>query len=107
MNYQKQQFTTGSTSLSNYQHGQLSKVADRELIQLIAHLIQPPGSIPGVGRVKCARKENLPHLLLHIREAVLGVPVPGVVGDLPDEAEARRDYLGQVQLGGGGPRLRG
>ena len=30
----------------------MSWVADMELLQLIAHLIQPPGSIPSVGRVK-------------------------------------------------------
>ena len=31
--------------------GRVSGVADAELILLIAHLIRPPGSIPGVGRV--------------------------------------------------------
>ena len=44
--------TLGSMSLLNcefYQRGRVSRVADTELIQLIAYLIRPPGSIPGVG----------------------------------------------------------
>ena len=32
-----------------YQRGRVSRVADTELILLIAHLIRPPGSIPGGG----------------------------------------------------------
>ena len=34
-----------------YQQGRVTSIADTEPILLIAHLIQPPGSIPGVGRV--------------------------------------------------------
>ena len=36
-----------------YQRGRVSvyRVTDTELILLIAHLIRPPGSIPGVGLV--------------------------------------------------------
>ena len=44
--------TPGSMSLLNceiYQRGRMSKVADTELLLLIAHLILTPGSIPGVG----------------------------------------------------------
>ena len=47
--------TTGSRSLLNckiYQPGWISRFADIELIQLIAHLIRSPGSIPGVGGVR-------------------------------------------------------
>ena len=33
----------------NHQRGRVSRLADTELILLIAHLIRPPGSIPGVG----------------------------------------------------------
>ena len=42
----------GSMSLLNceiYQRGGVSRIADTELLLLIAHLIQSPGSIPGVG----------------------------------------------------------
>ena len=35
-----------------YQRGRVSRVAYTELVLLIAHLIRPPGSIPGVGWVK-------------------------------------------------------
>ena len=35
-----------------YQRGTVSRVADTKIILLIAHLIRPSGSIPGVGRVK-------------------------------------------------------
>ena len=44
--------TPGSMSLlncENYQRGRVSRVADNELVLLIAHLIRSPGSIPGVG----------------------------------------------------------
>ena len=34
-----------------YQRGRVSRVADTELLLLIAHLTRPPGSIPGVGGV--------------------------------------------------------
>ena len=46
------EITTGSMSLLNceiYQRGRESRVADTELILLIAHLTRAPGSIPGVG----------------------------------------------------------
>ena len=45
----------GSMSLLNceiFQRGRLSRVGDREIILLIAHLIQPSGSIPGLGWVR-------------------------------------------------------
>ena len=45
-------FTPESISLVNceiYQRGKESRVADTELILLIAHLIRPPCSIPGEG----------------------------------------------------------
>ena len=35
-----------------YQRERVYRVADIELILLIAHLIQPLGSIPGVGTVR-------------------------------------------------------
>ena len=47
--------TPWSMSLLNYeiyQRGWASRVADIELVLLITHLIWPPGSIPGVGRVR-------------------------------------------------------
>ena len=34
-----------------YLQGRVTSIADAEIILLIAHLIQPPGSIPGVRRV--------------------------------------------------------
>ena len=42
----------GSMRLLNceiYQRGRVPMVDDTELLLLIAHLIRPPGSIPGVG----------------------------------------------------------
>ena len=43
-----------------YQH-EVSRVADTELIQLIAHLIRPPGSIPGVGCVRRNQTKQEPY----------------------------------------------
>jgi len=45
-------FTPGSMSLLDreiYQRVRVSRVADAELVLLIAHLIRPLSSIPGVG----------------------------------------------------------
>ena len=53
--------TLRSLSLSNYeiyQRGRESRVADTVLILLIAHLIRPPGSIPGVGWVRRNQTKN-------------------------------------------------
>ena len=41
-----------------FQFGRVSSVADTELILLIAHLIQPPGSNPGVGRVRHKQQQQ-------------------------------------------------
>ena len=65
-------------------HGRVSRLADTELMPLIAHFIRPPGSIPGVGWVRrnqsnkqwsnfyCVQAETL---LLHpvpiVRKAVI------------------------------------
>ena len=37
----------------------VSRVADTELLLLIAHLIGPPGSTPGVGRVRRNQTKKL------------------------------------------------
>ena len=38
-----------SVNCHSHQRDRVSRVADTELILLIAHLIRQPGSIPGVG----------------------------------------------------------
>ena len=41
-----------------YQRGRVSRIADTEPLLLIAHLIRPPGSIYGVGRVRRNKKNS-------------------------------------------------
>ena len=41
-----------------YQRGRVSRIADTELILLITHLIRPPGSNPGVERVRYTQQQQ-------------------------------------------------
>ena len=47
-----------SVNCHSHQHDRVSRVADTELILLIAHLIRQPGSIPGVGWVSDNQTEQ-------------------------------------------------